>query len=169
MQKLENNVRSDSQLIATEVCSQIGHKWNAMFESHVVTSVDRTSFYFQMERFLEQSAFVNNHLMCYWSTIHSLIPEICPKFQVLISHFFKVDELLDEHWAKIVLSEIISTPIYVECYWMYWVFKTSHIIRVAFRVWPWYSTWRILELQSCMQKNLLQVVIYYESYTLFLE
>ena len=35
-----------------------------MFESHVVTSVDRTSFDFQFEDFLEQSSFVNIHLLC---------------------------------------------------------------------------------------------------------
>ena len=60
-----------------------------------------------------------NHLLCYWPTIHDSISKICPKFQVISSHFFKVDELLnelfDEHWAKIVQSEIFSTPIYVEC------------------------------------------------------
>ena len=39
---------------------------------------------------------------------------ICPKFQVLISHFFKVNELLDEHKAKNMQSENISTPIYVK-------------------------------------------------------
>ena len=43
-QKLGNNVRRDSELIATKVCSQISHKRNVMFESHVVTSVDRTNF-----------------------------------------------------------------------------------------------------------------------------
>ena len=37
--------------IATKVCSRIGRKWNAMFESHVVTSVDRTSFDFQFKDF----------------------------------------------------------------------------------------------------------------------
>ena len=67
-------------------------------------------------QFFQQSDFVDNHLVCYWPTIHSLILKICPTFQVLSSHFFKFDKLLDEHWAKIVLSEHISTPIYVECY-----------------------------------------------------
>ena len=70
---------------------------------------------FSIWRFFEQSAFVNIHLLCYWPTIHNSISKICPKFQVIISHFFKVNELLDEHWAKIVQSENISTPIYVEC------------------------------------------------------
>ena len=50
-QKLGNDVRRDSESIATKVCSQIDSKWNVMFESHVVTSVDRTSFYFQFEYF----------------------------------------------------------------------------------------------------------------------
>ena len=42
-QKLGNDVRRDSESIATKVCSQI---------SHVVTSVDRTSFNFRFEDFL---------------------------------------------------------------------------------------------------------------------
>ena len=51
-QKLGNDVRRNSESIATKVCSQICRKWNAMFESHVVTSVDRTSFDFRFEDFL---------------------------------------------------------------------------------------------------------------------
>ena len=77
-----------------------------MFASHVVTSVDRTSFYFLFEDFL--SAVVNNHLLCYWPIIQNSISKICPKFQVLSSHFFKVDELLNKQWAKIVWSEIFQ-------------------------------------------------------------
>ena len=84
----------------------------------LVSSVDRTSFDFRLEEFF-CNAFVNNHLLCFWLTIHNSISKICPKFQVLSSHFFEVDELLDEHWAKIVRSEYISTPIYVECDEMY--------------------------------------------------
>ena len=45
-QKLGNDVRHDYESTSAKVCSQIGRKWNAMFESHVVTSVDRWSFYF---------------------------------------------------------------------------------------------------------------------------
>ena len=37
---------------------------------------------------IEQSVFVNNHLLCYWPTIHNSLLKICPKFQVLSSHFF---------------------------------------------------------------------------------
>ena len=39
----------------------------------VVTSVDRKSFDFRFEFFFEQSAFVNNHLLCYWRSIHNSI------------------------------------------------------------------------------------------------
>ena len=76
-QKLGNNVRRGSELIATKVCSQIGRKWNAMFESHVVTSLDRTSFGFLFEDFFlasclcKQSSTVFN--VCYWPTIHNSI------------------------------------------------------------------------------------------------
>ena len=38
---------------------------------------------------------------------------------------------------------------------------------LEFRAWPWYSTWTILEQQSCTQKNQLQVAKYNESYTVF--
>ena len=38
-QMLGNDVRRDSESIATKVCCQIGHKWNEMFEGRVVTSV----------------------------------------------------------------------------------------------------------------------------------
>ena len=80
-------------------------------------------------RFFEQSAFVNIHLQCYqpyiiWSRRSVLIFKLsvlifkCPGLDSC-SHFFKVDEQLDEHWAKIVWSENISTPIYVECDKMY--------------------------------------------------
>ena len=87
-----------------------------MFESPVVTSIDKTSFDFQISiwRFFEQFAFINIHLLCYWPTIHNSILKICPKFQVISSHFFKVNEAL---WAlsKTCAKWNISTPIYVEC------------------------------------------------------
>ena len=52
------------------------------------------------------------------SVIHNLITlaKICPKFQVCSPHFSYVDELLCEHWAKIVPRENILTPMYVLCY-----------------------------------------------------
>ena len=74
-------------------------------------------------RFFEQSSFVNIHLLCYWPTIHNSISKIFPKFQVLTPQYFwgrwAARWVLDEHWAKIVRSENISTPIYVECDKMY--------------------------------------------------
>ena len=64
---LGNNVwhDSESELIATKVCSRIGSKINAIFESSVETCIDWTSFGFLFEDFFEQSPFENNHLMCY--------------------------------------------------------------------------------------------------------
>ena len=120
-QKLGNDVRRDSESIATKVCSQIGRKWNVMFETWKQCSDQRwqDELRFSIWRFFEQSAFANFHLLCYWPTIHNSITKICPKFQVFSSHFFEVDELLDEQWAKIVQSEKISNPIYVECDEMY--------------------------------------------------
>ena len=74
---------------------------------------------FLIWRFFELSELVTNHLLCYWPTIDNLISKICPKFQVFSFHLFEVDELLNQHWARIVRSENISTPIYVECNKMY--------------------------------------------------
>ena len=91
--------------------------------------------HFSIWGFFEQSALVNIHLLCSWPTIYNLISKICPKFQVLNSCIFKIDVLLNEHWAKIVQSENISTPIYVECYniyrWKVFVFKNSSISCLA--------------------------------------
>ena len=53
--KAWNNVWHDSESIAsfaTKICSQIGLKWIAMFESDVVNSLDRTSFNFRFDDFL---------------------------------------------------------------------------------------------------------------------
>ena len=131
-----------------------------MFESHVVTSFDRTSFDFLFEDFFEQFVFVNNCLLCYWPTIH-----FCPKFQVLSSHVFEVDELLNEHRGKIVQSEIFSTTIYVECHKMYqlrFVLKNSDLscLALIFNL----SNKRTTILQA---KKLFQVARYEESYTMF--
>ena len=110
-QKLRNDVSYDPESIATKNCSQIGRKWNAMSEGHELR--------FSIWRCFKQSAFVNNRLLYYWPTIHNLISKICPKFQVPSSQIFEVNELLDEYREKIVQSENISPPIYVECYKMY--------------------------------------------------
>ena len=70
---------------------------------------------------------VNNHLLYYWPNSHYSILKICPKFQVLSFQFSGVNELLDEHWAKI---ENISTAIYK----MYqWKFLHSRIL--IYSVW----------------------------------
>ena len=52
LQKLGNYVWHNSESITTKVCSQTSCKWNVMFESHVVTSVDRPSIDFQFEDFM---------------------------------------------------------------------------------------------------------------------
>ena len=78
-----------------------------MFESHTVTSLDRTSFDFLFEEFFEQSAFVNNHLLC------SLISS---------SQFLLFWGRWAARWtlSKNCARWNFSTPIYVECDKMYW-------------------------------------------------
>ena len=110
LQKLGNALWNDSESITTKVCSPIGRKWNAMLECHVETCVELR---FSIWRFFEQSVFENNHLLCYWPTIHNSIPKICPRFQVISSHLSEVNELLDEHWAKIVRTGKNPIPICV--------------------------------------------------------
>ena len=64
----------------------------------------------------QQFAFVNKHLLCY-KFLNSEQPsnsilEICPKSHVLSSLFFRINELLNEQWAKNVRTEIkILEPI----------------------------------------------------------
>ena len=107
-------------------------------------------------RLFEQSASINNQLLCYWPTIHNSISKNCPLFHVLSLHFSQFSEaahsfLLDEHLAKPVWREDISAPIYVQCKSMYR--KKSLQSRIlVYRVWLWYSTWAIRERQSCTQK-----------------
>ena len=94
VQKLQKqclDVRRNSESIAIKVCSQKDSKWNVMFKSHVVTSIDRTSFDFLSEDFL------SNLPLLLWPTIHDWISRICTKFQMISSHFFKVNKLLYEH------------------------------------------------------------------------
>ena len=76
---------------------------------------------FSISRFFELSDLVNNHLLCYWPTNHNLISKICPEFQVISSHFFKVNKLLDKHWQKLckVKKTPMMSPIYVKCNKMY--------------------------------------------------
>ena len=94
--------------ISPPLCNN--RKGSVMFESYVATSVDGPGRapIFDLKIFC-----ANIHQLCYWPTIHNSISKFCPKFQVISSHFFEVNELLDEHWAKIVQSENISTQIYV--------------------------------------------------------
>ena len=50
--RIKTNFRLSVEcLIATKVCSQVSCKWNAMFESHVVTSIDRMSIIFLLKIF----------------------------------------------------------------------------------------------------------------------
>ena len=89
--------------------------------------------------------------MCYWPTTRNSITKICPKLQVLSSHFSEVNQLHDECWAKHNQWENISTvtTIYVLCYNTYWRLLSRNLV---YLVWPWYSTWVIREWQSCLQQ-----------------
>ena len=126
-----------------------------------MTSADKSSFNFQFWDFFEQFAFVNNHLLCCWPTIHHLILEICPKLQLFFffefssSQFllFQVNELLDKHLTKIVQSENISTPNYVEVIRCIDQRFASRIQVLVYSAWPWYSTWAIQDQKSITQKR----------------
>ena len=61
-QSLQPNaiVWHDSELIATKVCSQIGDKWNAMFESSIVAT-DQHWMDFWFEDFVSTTVLLTNH------------------------------------------------------------------------------------------------------------
>ena len=84
---------------------------------------------FSIWRFFEQSSLVNIHLQCYWPAIHNSISKIFPKFEVISFHFFKVDELLDKHWAKIFQLQSMSNAI--RCINQRFAFKNSRISCLA--------------------------------------
>ena len=52
-----------------------------------LTGQSFNKLWFSIWRFFEQSAFVNNHLLCHWPIIHNSISKICPKLQVIIYTF----------------------------------------------------------------------------------
>ena len=112
-QKLGNSyyLWDDCELITSKVCSQNCSRGKEMFESHLETYIEWTSFEFWSQDFFQRSATENKHLLCYWPTTHNLISKTCYNFQVLSSQFCEVNDLFDEHWAKIVRRENISTPI----------------------------------------------------------
>ena len=67
--------------------------------------------------------------MCYWPTIYNLISKICPKFQILSSHFFWVNELLNEHWANIFQLQSMSSV--MRCINQRFAFNSSRILCLA--------------------------------------
>ena len=124
--------------------------------------------WFSIWRYFEQLVFVNNHLLCYWPTIRNSIWKICPELQVLSSHFFEVDELLDEEWAEIVQSENISTPMIhsmsnaIKCINQRFVFKNSGISCLAL-----IFNLNNLRMTILHAKKLLLVAKHYKQYTVF--
>ena len=115
-------------MIATKVGRQNCSKWNAIFESHVETCIDWTSFNFWFHYFFYQSATQNNGLLCYWPSTQSWRSELyfrcsVPTFLRLMSCSMRID--------KKMCSENISTPIQLE-------------------------HWAIQKWQSCMQKKLFR-------------
>ena len=119
---------------------------------------------FWIWRFYEHSAFVNNHLLCYWPTIHNSISKICPKFQVLSSHFFEDSMSSEQKLCKVKIFQVQSESMLNV---MTYIDKRFRSRILVYRVWPWYSTWTIRERPSCQQKNWLQVERLDEKYTVF--
>ena len=64
-------------------------QWNWLAEDEA-TGNERHNHeqWLEPEAMMNLTDLVNNHLLCYWPTIHILILKICPKFQVISSHFF---------------------------------------------------------------------------------
>ena len=88
-------VSTDTESIATNVCRQIGCKWNVMFESHVDNwlEIDWMTFYLLCKDYL--SNLLLKIIICcvteqYWQTIHNMISKFCPKFKFSVSSFLRL-------------------------------------------------------------------------------
>ena len=145
-----------------------------MFESHVVTSVDRMSFYFRFEDFFSNLP-LQTFIYCVTdqpSITRSRRSVLNFKLSVLTeSQIFEVDELWTAaQWA---LSKNCAKWNYFNsnlCWMQQDVLIKGLRSRIlVFRVWPWYSTWTIQVRQACAQKNRLQVAKYNESCTVFFQ
>ena len=130
-QKLGKDVRRDSESIDTKICSQIGRKKHAMFESHVVTSVHRTSW-----RFFEQSAFVNTIIYCVTdqpSITRSQRSVLNFKFSVL-SSLMSCSMSIEQKLCKVKIFQLQSMSNAKTCIDQRFAFKNSRISSL-----PWYS------------------------------
>ena len=69
-----------------------------------------------------------------WPTTHNSIWQICPKFQVISSHFFKVDELLmsiEQKLCKVKIFHFQSMLNAIRCIDQRFTFKNSGILCLA--------------------------------------
>ena len=131
-------------------------------KSHVVPALTGR-VQFLIWRVFEQSAFANIHLLCYWSIIHSSISKFCPKFHVLSSHFFEVDDLLDEHWAKLCTVKIFqlqSMLNVIRCINQRSAFKNSGILCLALILNLKYPSMTVLYAKKSVAGGEIQRVIY---------
>ena len=136
-----------------EFCSQLGSKWYAMFELlHESPCRDlhwQDWLHFWFEDFFSNLPW---KIIIYFATDHPLVG------QVLTSHF---SVLLEEHSAKNVLSEYISSHSYVQ--WDDWprlgsneLIKCLQSIIFVHSVWPWYSSWACSMYTNPGSKNSVQ-------------
>ena len=99
---------------------------------------------FSIWRLCEQFTFANNHLLCYRPTTLDLILKICPKFRVLRSHLFEVDELQWAKLCKVNIFQLQSMSNAIRCIVQRFALNNSVIALIK-----WYSSWAIREGQSC--------------------
>ena len=97
----------------------------------------------------------------YWPTIHNSICNICPKFQVISSHFSRLMSI-EQKLCEVKIFQLQSMLKAIRC-----IFQGLLSRILIFRVWPWYSTWAIWVQQFCTAKNGLQVAKYDEWCTVF--
>ena len=118
-----------------------------MFESHIetcngpaLTGRGSDEQRFSILRFFQQSAFLNHQLLCYWPTIHNLISKICPRFQVLSSHFSEVDEpietpscsmSIEQQWFEAKIFQLQSMSNTIACIDIMFAVKNSGISCLA--------------------------------------
>ena len=157
LETMSGDYRRDSESIATKVwsLSQIGSKWNAMFEGHAVTSVDRTSFNFLFEVFFSNLP-LQTFIYCVTdqpSITRSRRSVLNFKLSVLtFSRSMSCSMSIEQKLCEVKIFQLQSMSNAIRCINQRFAFKNS---------------WTIRERQSCTQKNQLQVAKYDESYAVF--
>ena len=136
----------------TLVCMpKVKGKWKAMLESHFKTSMDWTIFKDNLQ-FLNLRFFIHqlHKITIYWVTYQQPSARSQAQRYVLYFKFSEpeADKLLNlnEHWEKLCEERIFQLQFMSKAIICIEKALLSRIL--VYYVWPWYSTWAMLEWRS---------------------